>query len=272
MPAFVARHGSLFFLLGVLVAQLLLLSFQITRNHKVRLIQVWAVAALNPFERSLHWVTEGAAHTWRSYAGLWQTQEENQELHAELAAAQARIRQLSEQAAETERLRALLGLKHELQLETVAAEVIAASPGERTGAVFINKGSDDGLAAEMPVVTPAGVVGKIIAVFPHTAQVLLITDPSSGVGCMLEKTRAQGVLKGGSRNLPQLHYILNDQPVTVGEQVVTSGLDQIFPKGLAVGTVTEVRNGNVYKEIMVRPAAALERLESVLAVTHLATP
>jgi rod shape-determining protein MreC len=272
MPAFVARHGPFFFLLAVLIAQLLLLSFQITRDHKVRLIQVWTVGALSPFERSWHWVSQGAAHTWQSYAGLWQAQEENRRLHTELTAAHARIRQFAGQAEENARLRGLLDLKNQLPFQSVVAEVIAASPGERTSAVFIGKGSDDGLAADLPVMTPAGVVGKIIAVFPHSAQVLLITDPASGVGCMLERTHVQGVLKGGSGSLPQLEYILKDQPVSVGERVLTSGLDQIFPKDLPVGTVAEVRRGSVYKEILVKPDAALDRLESVLVLTRAAAP
>ncbi len=268
MPAFVARRGPFFFLLAVLVAQLLLLSVQITREHKVRLIQVWAVAALNPFERSWQWLSQGASHTWRNYAGLWEAEEENRRLRSELTSAQANLRQLSGQAQENVHLRALLDLKNQLSFRSVAAEVIAASPGDRTGAVFINKGSDDGLTTDLPVTTPEGVVGKIIAVFPHTSQVLLLTDPSSGVGCMLEKTHAQGVLKGGAGPLPRLQYILKDQPVSVGESVLTSGLDQIYPKGLPVGTVAAEHNGSVYKEILVRPGAALTRLESVLVLTR----
>lgn len=267
MPAFVARHRSFFFLLAVLIAQLLLLSFQITREHKVRLIQVWAVGALSPFERSWHWVAQGTEHTWEGYAGLWQAEEENRQLHGQLTAAQARIRELAGQKQENVRLRGLLDLKNQLPFRGVAAEVIAASPGSRTSAVFISKGSDDGLAADMPVITPAGVVGKIIAVFPHSAQVLLLTDSASGVGCMLARTHAQGVLKGGS-SLPQLDYILKDQPVGVGEQVLTSGLDQIFPKNLPVGTVAQVREGSVYKEILVKPSAALNRLDGVLVLTR----
>jgi rod shape-determining protein MreC len=109
-------------------------------------------------------------------------------------------------------------------------------------------------------------VGKTIAVFSHSSQVLLLTDSSNGVGVMLEKTRVQGVLKGDSQNLCLIRYIMNEEPVSSGEAVLTSGLDQIYPKGLRVGTVVRTSAGNIYKNIEVKPAADLSRLETVLVV------
>lgn len=266
MQAFVARHHAFFILLAVLVGQLLLLSLQITRNRNVRLFQVWAVNALDPFERSLHWALGGTARSWRAYRGLWHAQQENQELRAQLEAADTQIRQLSARAGEADRLRNLLDFKTRLSFQTVPAEVIASSPGERSNAVFIDKGTSSGLTSDLGVITPAGVVGKIIAVFPHTAQVLLLTDPLSGVGCMLEQSRVQGVLKGAGRNSAQLNYVMNGQQVSPGEAVLTSGLDQIYPKGLPVGTVAKAFDGNIYRNIEVKPSAALDRLETVLVV------
>jgi rod shape-determining protein MreC len=119
----------------------------------------------------------------------------------------------------------------------------------------------------MLVVTPDGVAGKIIAVYPQSAQVLLITDPSSGAGSLLQDNRIQGVLKGTGRGLCKLDYVMNEDAVSPGDRVVTSGLDQIFPKGLPLGTVVKVGEGNIYKEIVVKPAVALDRLEEVLVVT-----
>jgi len=268
MQAFVGRHAAFFILLAVMVAQLLLLSVQITRGHKVRLIQVWAVAVFDPFARSVHWVTDSIGGTWRKYSGLLHAQEENQELKSELDAVHTQNQQLAEQAAQAGSLRATLELKKSLAFETLAAEVIARSPGEGANAVFIDKGSSDGLRTSLPVITPEGVVGKIIAVFPRSAQVLLITDPASGVGCMLEKTGVQGVLKGGSRDLPQLNYVVNEHSVTVGEKVLTSGLDQIYPKGLPVGVVVRSSEGHIYKNIVVQPAAHLDQLETVLVALN----
>ncbi len=266
MQAFVARHRPFFILVGLLVAQLLLLSFQITRNHDVRLIKIWAVATFGPFERSLTGMADATTRAWRTYRGLWRAQQQNRELNVQLVAAHARIQQLAQEASETERLRALLDFKNRIPFQTGAAEVIAAAPGMSSNALLIDKGSDSGLTADLAVITPAGIVGKIIAVFPHAAQVLLITDPSSGVGSVLERSRVQGVLKGASSNLCQLEYVMNEESVSPGEAVLTSGLDQIYPKGLPVGTVLKVGEGNIYKTIAVRPAVALDRLETVLVV------
>jgi rod shape-determining protein MreC len=266
VQAFIARHRPSFVLAAVLVAQLLLLSLQITRNHDVRLIRVWAVAVVDPFQRSLRGITDISVGAWRTYRHLLRAQQENQELRMQLASAQSHLLQLSEQAAESGRLRALLDFKNQLPFQTVAAEVIASSPGENSNAIFIGKGVDAGLTSDLAVITPEGVIGKTIAVFSHSSQVLLLTDPSSGVGIMLEKTRVQGVLKGDSRNLCLIRYIMNEEPVAFGEAVLTSGLDQIYPKGLRVGSVAGTSAGNIYKNVEVKPAADLSRLETVLVV------
>ena len=184
----------------------------------------------------------------------------------QLASAESQILQLSEEAAESGRLRALLEFKNQLPFQTVSAEVIASSPGENSNAVFIGKGADAGLTADLAVITPEGVVGKTIAVFPRSSQVLMLTDPSSGVGVILERTRVQGVLKGDSQNLCLIRYIMNEEPISFGETVLTSGLDQIYPKGLRVGMVVQTSAGNIYKNVEVKPAVDLSRLENVLVV------
>jgi rod shape-determining protein MreC len=266
MQVFVSRHRPFFVLVGVLIAQVLLLSLQITRNHNVRLIRVWAIAVVDPFERSLQGIMDVSTNAWRTYRELWHAQEENRELHIQLVTAQAQIRQLSEQAAQSQRLRALLEFKNQLPFQTVAAEVIASSPGDSSNAIFIDKGSDSGLTADLAVITPEGIIGKIVALYPHTSQVLLLTDPSSGVGVALGQARVQGILKGSSRNLCRIQYVMNEEPIAHGDAVVTSGMDQIYPKGLPVGTVMRVEDGNIYKNISVKPAVDLNRLEEVLVV------
>jgi len=264
MPAVVKRHPSFFTLLGVLLAQLLLLSVQITRNQNVRLIDVWAATAFGPFEMGFHDVVEGTAQGWKAIHVLWADQQENQMLGSQLVVARARIQELSEKAAEVERLRALLNFKSQLPYHSVAAEVIASSPGIGSTVVSINRGQNSGITPDLPVITPEGVVGNIVAVYPHTAQVLLITDPSCGVGCMLEASRLQGILKGGGQGRCNLQYVMDEEKVSAGEAVLTSGLDQIYPKGLLVGYVIRSEDGNIYKHIAVKPAVSLSRLENVL--------
>jgi len=277
IPAFLKRHSSFVILLAVIAAQILLLSLQITRTNNVRLFRIWTVEAFDPLERSLGGFIKVFTTAYRSIHGLWHAEQENQELHVQLVAAQVQVQRLGEQAVETERLRTLLDLKNQLAFQTVAAEVIASSmastssPGENSNAISIDKGSDSGLTTDLAVITPEGVVGKILAIFPHSAQVLLITDPTSGVGVTLAQSRVQGILKGGRNGLCDLHYVMNEEVVNRGEAVVTSGLDQVYPKGLPVGTVVSAGDGNIYKSIIVKPAVDLNRLETVLVIPKPAT-
>lgn len=264
VPGIVTRYPAFFTLLGVLLAQLLLLSVQITRNQNVRLIHVWAAVAFSPFERVCHDVVQDTAQGWKAVHALWADQQENQALGSQLVVARARIQELSVKAAEVDRLRALLDFKSQLPYHSLAAEVIASSPGVGSTVVSINRGENSGITPDLPVVTPAGVVGKIVAVYPHTAQVLLITDPSCGVGCMLADSRTQGVLKGAGQEQCNLDYVMDEEQVPAGEAVLTSGLDQIYPKGLLVGYVASSQDGNIYKKIVVKPAVSLSRLENVL--------
>jgi rod shape-determining protein MreC len=261
LPGIVARHTSFFVLLGVLLGQLLLLSIQITRNQNVRLINVWAA------ERGFHGAIDNTAEAWASIHDLWAIRESNQRLGSELVLARARIQKLSEKAAEVDRLKALLQFKEQSPYKSIAAEVIAASPQDGSTTIVIDRGQDAGLKADMPVITPQGVVGKIAAVYSHTAQVLLITDPTCGVGCLLEKTRIQGILKGSGQDQCNLHYVMDDQNVAAGEAVITSGLDQVYPKGLLVGHVVSSEESNIYRRITVKPAASFSRLESVLVLS-----
>jgi len=267
MQYFVASHRPFFILVVVLLAQLLLLSFQIIRNHNVRLIKIWSLAAFDPFERSLKGITDATTQAWRTYGGLLRAQQENGNLRRELATTRSQLQLVAEYAGESERLRRLLDFKAHAPFQTVAAETIAFSPGASSNAILIDKGTDYGLIPDLAVITPAGVVGKTINVYHHSSQVLLITDPSSGVGTMLERSRTQGVLKGAGNNLCQLDYVMNEESVSPGDRVVTSGLDQIYPEGLPIGTVLKVGGGNIYyKSIVVRPAAVLDSLETVLVV------
>jgi rod shape-determining protein MreC len=265
MQAFIGRHLSFFVLVAVVLAQLFFLAYQVTRNPNERVIDVWAIWAFDPFERSLHGLTQAVSGAWHSLYDLSRAQRENVQLSKALSEARARILLLSEAGVENVHLRDLLSLEQRLPYRTVAATVIAASPGT-SSAVFIDKGSDTGLAVDMPVITPEGVVGKTIAIFHHTSQVLTITDSSNGVGSMLEKNEIEGVVKGTGEGLCSLDYVMNEDHVAPGDLIVTSGLDQIYPRGLLVGSVERVDDGEVYKNIVVKPAAALDRLENVLVI------
>jgi rod shape-determining protein MreC len=150
----------------------------------------------------------------------------------------------------------------------LAARVIGASPDAGSLVVNIDRGSHDGIRRDMGVITPDGVVGKILAAYPDISQVLLIGDKESGVGAMLADTRTQGPVKGTGEPLLSLGYISNDEKVSAGEAVLTSGQDRIFPKDLPVGTVVDatVDRKTPFMQIRVKPAAHLDRLEEVLVL------
>ncbi len=141
------------------------------------------------------------------------------------------------------------------------------------GLIYIDKGYGDGIRPDMAVITADGVVGKVLRADPanrHVAQVLLIDDQTSGVGAILDKTRLQGILRGTPAGEVVLEKVMSDETVPAGEQVLTSGGDGIFPKGLLVGRVTKVAPGSdLFLNIRVRPAADLSRLEEVLVVTKI---
>lgn len=271
LQAFISRHRPFFVLLGVLLGQLMLLSTQITRDRNVPLAKVWAETALAPFERSLRGLADVTGALWDGVRDVASAEQQNRDLRAQLGASETRIQQLTVQSAENERLRMLLDYKVHVPYSTVAAEVIGSSPGEGSTTILIDKGADSHFSPDLAVITPDGAAGKIVAVYPHTAQVLLLTDPTAGAGGMLDASRAQGVLKGTGRGLCRFDYLMNGESVSVGDLVVTSGLDQVFPKGLPLGRVVRVSDGNIYKNIVVKPAVALDRLEEVLVVVSKAS-
>ncbi len=166
------------------------------------------------------------------------------------------------------RIQTLLAFKEQYLESTVAAQVIGTSGSEQSRVLYIDKGSNDGLRPDMAVITPTGIVGKIVQVSSGSSQVLPINDQLSGVGAALKDSRLQGILKGAANGTTTLQYIMSDEPVKPGEPVITSGGDRIFPKGLQVGTVASVEPGkDLFLNIRVIPSARLDRLEEVLVIT-----
>jgi rod shape-determining protein MreC len=231
----------------------------------VRLIRYWTTAAIMPFERSGTWGFSKTGGIWSNYIGLRGTHAENARLQAEVDQLRLRNRDLEGQAGEAQRLSLLLNF-HEAHPETpmLAAQVIGASADPASHTLFLNRGDRDHVRRNQAVITPDGIVGKIVEVFPATSQVLLINDKDSGAGALLADTRTHGVVKGSGDPDPRLDYVVNDEPVHPGEMILTSGEDRIFPKDLLIGTVSIANQGNPFQVIHVRPAARLDRLEDVL--------
>ena len=273
MESVLSRHRNLIILLGVLFLQVLGLAMQVKRaNNEVqdtRLIRIWAVGTLAPFERGLVWIQNGSNNLWHNYVYLRGVRAENRELKEEIEQMRLEQVRLNEDAAQAHRLQTLLAFKEQYVAKTVAAQVIGSSGSDLSRVIYIDKGENDGIGRDMAVITADGIVGKVLMAYPSVAQVLLINDQSSGVGAILEKSRLQGVLRGSAKGEVMLERVMSDEQVTPGETVLTSGGDQIFPKGLPVGTVMTVGNGrDLFLNIRIRPAANLSKLEEVLVLVQ----
>jgi rod shape-determining protein MreC len=267
MPEVLSRHRPLALLAAAIVAQVLLLAFQIKRNSNVRLIRYWATEIVTPGEKGASWTFGGIGHFWGSYIALHHTYSENQQLKQQLGQLELRNQELESQALEEHRLTALLDFREaHREAPMVAAQVIGGSADPSSHTVFINRGERDGIRRNQAVITPNGIVGKIVEVSPRAAQVLLINDRDSGVGALFADTRTQGIIKGTGDPEPVMAYVVNEDKVHAGEVILTSGEDRIFPKGLLIGTVTASKPGYPFQTIRVETAARLDRLEDVMVL------
>jgi rod shape-determining protein MreC len=193
---------------------------------------------------------------------------ENQDLKQKLEQLTIELNDTREKAAQFDVLRNTYGLPSTLQYRQIAANVIARDASLWFKRLTIDRGTLDGIKRDMPVVTTAGIVGRIINVGPNYAQVQVITDSNAGVGVMIQRTRAMGVLKGLNSARCEIKNIPANEEVQEGEIVVTSGLDRIYPKGLVVGTTERVDNdpNAPWKKIVLNPAAQVDRVENILVL------
>jgi rod shape-determining protein MreC len=270
MVAIPSRHKSLVLLIGVVVLQVLFLAVQIRRDSQGRLIRVWTVGAVTPFERAGASGVGGIRGVWNHYFALQHTSRDNERLVQENAELKLQLVQLQNKADEADRLAKLLNFRQSHQnVPMLGARVIGASADSATQTIFLDRGERDGIRRNMGVITPDGVVGKVSESYRDTAQVLLLTDKDSGVGALLAASRFQSPVGGVGEPLLAMKYVANDDTVAIGERVVTSGMDRIFPRDLPVGTVAQIKDGNPFKQIRLKPAANLESLEDVIVLLTL---
>lgn len=193
---------------------------------------------------------------------LSELQSQNEELSA-------LVMQLEEYRLENERLTGLLELSDAYNLETTAAHIIKTSTDSWNQVITIDKGTEDGLAVGMPVMSPNGLIGQIESAGPYTSQVRLLTDPNSGVGVFLQANRSEGVVYGSLERLLYLKFIPLDINVVPGDVAVTSGSGGVYPKGIVIGEVTSVdyRPSDVWQTIVVKPVTRVKYYEEVLVLT-----
>ena len=279
MESFVTRYKNVLVLVAILLAQTIGLAVQVRRpvepgapdGGSVTLIRYWAVATVTPFERFFHGFGYNLRHIWSNYIDLRHTRQQNHDLQDQIARLRLEQAALSEDAIQGHRLQALLDFQQHYVATTVAAQVIGTSGSDLSRVLYIDKGSKDGLKPDQAVITPDGIIGKLRDVFPHTSQVLLINDQTSGAGVVLVTTRVRAILRGSTTGQILINNLTPDSRIKPGEQVLTSGGDQVYPRGLPVGTIESIKpdlDHQPYTLIQLRPAANLNQLEEVLVITN----
>lgn len=279
MESFFSRYRNVLVLIVVLVAQLLALAVQAKRpkpdgadRPTVSLMRYMVVAVVTPPERLVHGTGQWFRSIWYGYIDLIHVHRENAKLQQQIQRLRLEQASIAQDAAQGQRLQRMLGFREHYINTTLPAQVIGTSGTDQSQVIYIDKGSEDGLQQDMPVITADGIVGKVKDVFPHTSQVLLASDPTSGVGVILQNTRIRGILRGRAYGQLEVADISPDTRIQAGEQIVTSGGDQIFPRGLPVGTVERVvpdPDHDPLVDVLVRPAARLSQLEEVLVITQM---
>ena len=251
----------------LIAASMIILSISSKRypSHGFGRFALFFIAPIQEFGSS---VIQGCRNAWSQYFLLVATEKENKKLKKNLREAIAKNSRWREVELSNIRLRRLLEFKATIDLESVAAEVVGRDPSLWYRAAIINKGSRSGIRRGLPVVVPEGIAGQVTDVTHGYSKVMLIIDRNSSVDALVQQSRARGIIKGTSTDRCLFQYVLRKDEVKVGDRIVASGLDGVFPKGLQIGDVTGVikRTSDIFQEVTVTPHVNFEKLEEVLVI------
>ncbi|MGA3186079.1 MAG: rod shape-determining protein MreC [Bryobacteraceae bacterium] len=269
MEFFLSRYRNLSVLVAAILAQLVLLAYQVRTHGDVRLIRVWAVGAVTPMARVIETSRSGVSHFFSDYFVLLDVRDDNKRMKAELDRVKMENQYLRTELSTADRAHSLAIFQEHSPSKTVAAHIIGNDTGVGTKEVFIDRGSNSGIAPGMAVITPDGIAGKVVRVFSTVAQVLLVTDANFAAGVISQNNRVHGTFKGqGYDGVGKIEHVQNEQKVDQGEWFYTSGDDRIFPKGRPVGEVTTVRQGKTEKEIYISLSGFKNGFEEVLIIVE----
>lgn len=254
-------------LTAAIVLHVGIISAQVNTARGVPLLESLTFGVFSEVQRLATTSVDGVRTFWTRYLALRDVEAENQQLRGELQDLQVKLQEERALAQRTETLRRLLELRERAGLQTAAAEVIAADANMDFRSIIVDKGASSGLARDMAVISPSGVVGRVILAGPRASKVQLVIDRNAAVGALIERTRAQGLVLGLGTSTLQMEYVPGTADVKTGDLVVTSGIDGIYPKGFVIGTVDVVDRGpGTFHTITVVPAVDFSRLEEVLVV------
>ena len=262
-----AKYRRAIILAVALVMAFLLMTLQVRHDRAVVSFTRQAVLFLmSPVIKVTAVTVSSVSRVWGDYVDLRNLREESLRLTHEAAVLQRRISHLEEQALETQRLQGLLAMREISRAEFLAARVVGKDATNWFKTVLIDRGSLAGIRRNMPVVAPDGLVGRVVEVTPTTAKVQLITDPVSAAGGLIQRTRVIGIVSGSLGAGLKVRYLPLMADIVIGDEVVTSGMGGVFPKGIPLGRViaAERRSGALFQEATLAPKVDLSRLEEVL--------
>lgn len=267
MDTFINRYRNISVLMTVIFAQLILLAWQVRTRQDTQGARVWAVTAVTPLARVVEEMRSGTVNFFKNYTMLSDAQRQNLQLKKELDALKLENSRLKTDLEFADRVQALSAFQQHSPFKYLGARITANAPGATAKVVYVDRGSAAGVIKGMPVVTPDGLVGKVVAAYPTASLLMMVNDPTFAVGVISQRNRVRGVAKGKGQNLLQIDYVQNEQKVELGELFYTSGEDRAFPKGILVGKVVATRVGRPFKEVQVDPVGFNLALEEVLIVT-----
>jgi len=260
------RTGWLF--MAVMVGHIVLISAQVNSRRGVPMLEEVTFGAFAEVQRASAQVIGNVQEGWQNYFALQQIRRENDDLKQRVAQLEIKVQQERAQAEQTRTLQGLLKLQQDTAPPTLAANVIGASADAYFRTISIDKGTAEGLRTDMAVIAPAGVVGRIILPTRRAAKVQLLIDRNAAAAALIERSRAQGVVIGTGGGTMTMAYLPGSADVKVGDRVVTSGIDRIYPKGFVIGQIESLQRGaGEFNGIVIRPAVDFSSLEAVLVVT-----
>ncbi len=269
------RQRTGYLLLAIMIGHVILISAQVQSKSGVRVLDAVAFAVFSRIQNGAAAIVGNTRSVWGNYVGLRGARAENEALRARVADLEVRLQEQRALAARTVKLQELLDLETRMSLPTIAAEVIAGNPNPGMRTVTIDRGSADGVQANMAVIAPKGIVGRIVGEpAAHAARVQLLIDRDAAAGALIERTRSGGMIVGSDSDPPlRMELVSNLSDVKTGDVAVASGVDGIFPKGHPIGTIERVERGSgLYLSIGVRPTVDFSGLEEVLVVLVPARP
>ena len=262
MPVTDFRQRTTVLFIAVVLGHIILISAQVTSRAGVPLLEVVTFGAFAEVQRGAAGVTGSIRDAWSGYGNLRGVRAENETLKRQLGELQVQFQQERARAERARQLERLLGFQHQLRVDTIPASVIGASASLDFRGVTIDRGSNTGVTANMAVIAPTGLVGRIVTPTAHASKVQLLIDRNAAAGALVERSRAQGIVIGSGEDMLRMDFVAATADVKVGDTIVTSGVDGIYPKGFVIGKVEQVDNGNgIYKAIRVRPSVEFNRLE-----------